>query len=795
MGHYDLEKLGWFNFENLIRCLLREIVGSGLSVFSGSRDQGRDATFRGRASRFPSDTKQWKGDWIIQVKHREYSSRGAQRVRNELKRTVSDEIDKILNKHNFRCDNYLFVTNCPFTSSGKDEVEQIADGFKQIKEFAILAEKDIEDLLDVNPRVVSAFPQILGLSQLKELTNWGLHQRSYQYLKSAETEISKFVATNPYLEAFDLLHAHHFCVLTGPPKMGKTCTAYALSAAFSTLGFEIYELRNQRDFYDAFTPKSKQLFICDDVFGDIALNASLRDDWTRGFAKLLGSLGIAHKLVWTAREYILKEALGSSRLKEEYPNILKKDTVTIAVDRLSRLEKAMILYNHAKDGNLPSGVVDFLKSDACVKIVDHECFSPESIRQLCTGRLVDFSKQTAGNQENLLKKVEDFLSEPGEAWKVVYSSAHQYEQLLCFEVMAAVGSIDLDQLKANYEKTISSIGGRKPPFGTAMSHAIGTFLKLKSTYWGSKQVQFYHPSMRDLMIEIFQSDKIQRRNYLKQLELKDVPSVIQTSRKSGKEDSAQHRIKIDENDLGLIKDRLARNLLPEASLGDVESVLSETITTLGEDRIRVEGRKLRKSKNIPSILWITLDLTISHACNVSFRRCNLSNKHVFMWRRLLENMRLLLPLSLSPIIPSYLPELIKGLEDKEDVEFWGLVVAAHSIAPTVVEQVVNFEDRSECKNALINIVREALEEADDFDLENDYDYSNSWHDDYGSLADECKNYESIFPDDKPIENWKDVEDTLENFPRLDPEPNPDDFPSYSPSTSASEDIRAIFSDL
>ena len=795
MSHYDLEKLGWFGFENLIRCLLREIVGSGLSVFSGSRDQGRDATFRGRASRFPNDNEQWEGNWIMQVKHREYSSRGAQCVRNELKRTVSDEIDKILNKHNFRCDNYLFFTNCPFTSSDKDEVEQIASGFKQIKKFAIRAEKDIEGFLDINPRVVSAFPQMLGLSQLKELTNWGLHRRSCQYLESAQAEISKFVATNPYLEAFDLLHAHHFCVLTGPPKMGKTCTAYALSAAFSTLGFEIYELRNQRDFYDAFTPKSKQLFICDDVFGDIALNASLRDDWTRGFAKLLGSLGTTRKLVWTAREYILKEALESSRLKEEYPNILKKDTVTIAVDRLSRLEKAMILYNHAKDGNLPSGVVDFLKSDACVKIVDHECFSPESIRQLCTGRLVDFSKQIKGNQENLLKKVEDFLSEPGEAWKVAYSSLPQYEQLLCSEVMTAGGNIDFGQLKINYEKTISSIEGRKPPFDIAISNVIGTFLKVKSTYWGSKGVQFYHPSMRDLMIEIFQSDKIQRTNYLNQLELKEVPSIIKTRHKSEKEDSTQHRIEIDRSDLGLIKDRLAHNLLSEASLVDVESVVGEIVTILGEGRIRVEGRNLSKSKNIPPILWTTLDLTISRACNTSFWGCNLHNKHILTWRRLLENMRLLLPLTLSPIIPSYLPELVRRLEDKESVEFWGLVVGAHSIAPTVVEQVVNFEDRSECKNALINTVREALGEVDDFDLENDYDYSNCWHDDYGSLADECKDYESIFPDDKPIENWKDVEDTLENFPRLDPEPEPGDFPSYSPSTSASEDIREIFSDL
>ncbi|MCP4576761.1 MAG: hypothetical protein GY846_10810, partial [Deltaproteobacteria bacterium] len=456
MSHYNLEKLGWFNFESLIRCLSREIIGSGLSAFSGSRDQGRDATFNGRSSRFPSDNELWDGIWIIQVKHREYSSRGAKSVRKELKKTISDEIEKILIKNNFQCNNYLFFTNCPFTSSDKDEINELVKRFKQINRFSILAEKDIEELLDVNPKVVSAFPQILGLGQLKVLTNWGLTQRSYQYFEFAQTEISKFVATGPYLDSLDLLHMHHFCVLTGPPKMGKTCTAYAISAAFSALGFEIYELRNQREFYDAFTQNSKQLFICDDVFGDIAIDTSRRDDWTKGFLRLFRSLGARHKLVWTAREYILKEAFISSRLKEEYPDIITKDSIKVAVDSLSTLEKAMILYNHAKDGNLSSDVTHFLKGDACLKIVGHQCFSPESIRQLCTGRLVDFSKQAAGDQEVLLRKVEDYLSKPGEAWKAAYLSTHPCEQLLCSEVMAAGGNIDLDQLKKRYEGAITS---------------------------------------------------------------------------------------------------------------------------------------------------------------------------------------------------------------------------------------------------------------------------------------------------------------------------------------------------
>lgn len=72
---YKLEQLGWFNFEQLVRTMLREVIGSGLSTFSGSADQGRDATFVGEATSYPSKTDHWNGAWIFQVKHRTYSSR------------------------------------------------------------------------------------------------------------------------------------------------------------------------------------------------------------------------------------------------------------------------------------------------------------------------------------------------------------------------------------------------------------------------------------------------------------------------------------------------------------------------------------------------------------------------------------------------------------------------------------------------------------------------------------------------------------------------------------------------
>jgi hypothetical protein len=250
---YNFELLGWFNFEQLVRTLLRQVIGNGISTFSGSVDQGRDATFRGESTFYPSATERWRGTWIFQVKHRAYSTRGASAVRAELKRTIPDELALVLRTHPHSCDNYMVITNCPLTALDKDEIRQLSKSIDpNPTNVAVLGESDLQELLDCYPRVVSAFPQILGLSQLRELVDWGLHRRSIEYLEAAQADIATFVTTTPFLDAVDLLHKQHFCVLSGPPKMGKTCTAYALAASFAALSYETFDLRNQRDFYDAY---------------------------------------------------------------------------------------------------------------------------------------------------------------------------------------------------------------------------------------------------------------------------------------------------------------------------------------------------------------------------------------------------------------------------------------------------------------------------------------------------------------------------------------------------------------
>jgi hypothetical protein len=611
---YNLEQLGWFNFEQLIRTLLRNLVGSGLSTFSGSVDKGRDATFSGEATSFPSESDRWSGEWIFQVKHRAYSTRGAGAVRKELKRTFPAEVKRILNSHHHECQNYVAITNCPLTAQDKDELHAfIRSTNKDIQQIAVLGEADLQELLDGHPKVVSAFPQILGLSQLRELVEWGLHRRSLEYLHTAQAEIATFVATTPYLSAIELLHKQHFCVLSGPPKMGKTCTAYALAASFSALSYEVYDLRNQRDFYDAYRDDGKQLFICDDVFGDISMLAAERDDWTRGFMRLMGSLGRDHKLVWTAREYILKEALASSRFKEERPALTTTDTVTVAVDHLSRLERAMILYNHARVVNLPTEVRDYLRGEACITITDHPNYSPESIRQLCTGRLVTFSRAAHGDHDSIETQVHAFLSAPGDAWKTAYLAASAGERLLCTEVMAAGGVIQLSQLKRRYECAILGAPVAYESFDASLASAHGTFLRRKPHFLGVDYVHFYHPSIRDLLSELIHTDKTIRVAYLTQLSLKELTGIVRPLRASSPGGSDEHRISVtDSSDIDLLHEHVTETLLPAAELHDSLIVITDLHAALVRGEVSRLTRSAREASDFGKIFWMVLDAVVPY---------------------------------------------------------------------------------------------------------------------------------------------------------------------------------------
>ena len=68
-AEYPLYLLSDDDFESLVVCLCKEVLGIAASTFATGRDGGRDSKFVGTASCFPSDQNPWSGTFIIQAKH------------------------------------------------------------------------------------------------------------------------------------------------------------------------------------------------------------------------------------------------------------------------------------------------------------------------------------------------------------------------------------------------------------------------------------------------------------------------------------------------------------------------------------------------------------------------------------------------------------------------------------------------------------------------------------------------------------------------------------------------------
>jgi len=85
--------LYWQQFEELICSLGLRLFGSGLTSFKAGRDGGRDARFEGTPSKWPSESEQEHGKYVLQSKHT--SKEGACCSDSDFKTTMKDEGKKI----------------------------------------------------------------------------------------------------------------------------------------------------------------------------------------------------------------------------------------------------------------------------------------------------------------------------------------------------------------------------------------------------------------------------------------------------------------------------------------------------------------------------------------------------------------------------------------------------------------------------------------------------------------------------------------------------------------------------
>jgi hypothetical protein len=574
---YRIGSLGWYNFETLVQTLLKGLIGSGVTSFGGTKDSGRDATFNGTAS-FPSGQTRWQGYWVFQVKYADFEEQGVRTARTELKNTFRKELNSLLTRHQTRPDNYILITNIPLTAGNRDELKVVVQQGAFQGNFCSIDGKEMCQFLDLFPQVRRSYPQLLGLADLDKIVNHELYERSEAYVQQWQPRLATFVCTPQYGDAITTLKNHHFVVLDGPPETGKSTIAAALALMYAADGFEIVDVRDPSQIFKVYNQDCPQLFVADDAVGSISFSPSLTDQWSRDLPGILKKLNAKHLLIWTARRYVLEEAICESRLGEAIRDFPGASEVLVEVGKLSSLQKAEILYNHAKKAHLSKAARTLIRAHA-VEIANHPNFTPERIRQLVENVLP--KPDGAGQREDKTptwKDVQEFLKNPGVRWVQAYSKLNESEQMLLVAMLDLNALASSTDVKRAYELHCEQLSGRRLDFDDCVNRLEHSFVTVIPLYSKHSYIDFQHPSLRDMLLSQLRNNEVARRRYVQLASPLGLSQLIKGVAVSlGREGEDNHVLSLkSEGEVSVLIQRLAEvssGILPP---NDWHAILSAT---------------------------------------------------------------------------------------------------------------------------------------------------------------------------------------------------------------------------
>ncbi len=229
---YRLSVLGWYNFETLVLTMLKVIIGPGVTSFGGTKDGGRDASFEGTAL-FPSDSENWQGKWIFQVKYSELESIESESGTMVLS-TLRKEMSRIL--ENNSPDNYILITNYRISASLREDLCNLAREAGLQGRFHSIDGREVCEFLDIHPQLRRSFPELLGLADVDQVINKELYVRSQAFVSDWQPRLVTFVAVSQYFVALDILRNHNFVVIDGPPEVGKSFIGAAITLVYAADG-------------------------------------------------------------------------------------------------------------------------------------------------------------------------------------------------------------------------------------------------------------------------------------------------------------------------------------------------------------------------------------------------------------------------------------------------------------------------------------------------------------------------------------------------------------------------------
>lgn len=485
MGRYQLDDLGWYQFEMLIQSLLKAVCGLGVESWGKRQDFGRDSFCQNPLS-FPGK-EQNEGPFIFQVKFVENANAAGAKPEDALVSAVNKEKSAI--QHRKKAQKwqdpkyFTLITNAPLSADLRIKLRDIL-----IKEFpqtavTIWGEGDVSDILDEQQTIRRSFPQLLSLRELdyliENLLNKSIIERSQSAIGEARLIIPVFVPTSAYRHCWDTLSKHYFAVLDGPPEVGKTAIAWMIAITLVINKWQAIACYKPDDFFQLYKSDVAQVFIADDAFGRTEFDVTHSREWERDLDKILNRLDKDHWLIWTSRKHILERALHEMDLQGDVSHFPDPAEVLVDAGKLSLEEKALILYRHAKAANLEKETKEIVKKHAMM-ITNNQNFTPERIRRFIKEvlpQMVPLYEKGELTDQDISIEIERAITQPTEMMKKSFeklSDAHKYVLL---SLLKGGDRPSIESIKINYQ-TLSENENQGESFETLLNDLSESFIRI-----------------------------------------------------------------------------------------------------------------------------------------------------------------------------------------------------------------------------------------------------------------------------------------------------------------------------
>ena len=421
--HFNLEALGWKNFQDLALTIIRHQYEIPISAFSSGPDGGRDG-----AAILVGNTDQGvrERSIAIQCKH---SSTGRTLTlasfKSELpriKQLVSEQLSDI----------YFLITNLRLSARSHAAIQKAITA-TAVQQVHIIGRESIEHLLTDDKTLRALIPRVYGLGDLTEILDERAYLQTHQLVRSYDP--IKFVPTTPYFQTIESLHAHSFALLLGDPGSGKSSImAIAAIHASDYWRNDPIWLERIEKLSDHWNPNHPdQLFLLDDAFGTTNMDMSRVQAWNRLIPFIRGAINGGARLILTSRNYVFVDA--RPHLKQYELPVLRQAEVAIRLDSLSTSERRQIVYNHLKHGNQPKRFLSAVKPHL------NRATRTSSILPVAAARLGDRGITRDLDPEDL-GALARFLLEPREYLQQVIASMDSSLQNSLILLMALGGRLD-----------------------------------------------------------------------------------------------------------------------------------------------------------------------------------------------------------------------------------------------------------------------------------------------------------------------------------------------------------------